>query len=118
MRYFAGPESPPSDQGYLLLVKRWYVKLYSKSDLSFQGRFLVESRRFGDGVSAVAPYDTRGWRSPNWIGFQYDAAHQEKRTIGRLPGQWSGVEYDFVKGGAGLDFPGLPDQVVGCLGGT
>jgi hypothetical protein len=26
MRYFTGPESPPSDKGYLLVVERWYVK--------------------------------------------------------------------------------------------
>jgi hypothetical protein len=118
MRLFTGPESPPSDKGYLLEIKRWYVKLYAKDDPSFQGRFLVESRRFGRGLSAVAPYDTRGWHSPDWRGFQYDEGHAENRTIPRLPGTWSGVEYNFVKGGAGLNFPGLPDQVVGCLAGT
>jgi hypothetical protein len=59
MRYFEGPESPPApDKGYLLVVERWYVKLYAERDLSFQGRFLVESRRFGRGTVAVAPYDT------------------------------------------------------------
>lgn len=118
MRSFTGPESPPSDKGYLLEIQRWYVKLYARNDESFQGRFLVESRRFGRGLSAVAPYDTRGWRSPDWRGFQYDEGTSQKRAIAGLPGTWSGVEYDFVRGGAGLDFPGLPDQVVGCLSGT
>ena len=118
MRYFTGPESPPSDKGYLLEIRRWYIKLYAREDLSFQGRFLVEARRFGRGLSAVAPYDTRGWRSPDWRGFQYDSSNPRMRAIGGLPGRWSGVEYDFVRGGAGLEVPGLPDEVVGCLSGT
>ncbi len=118
MRYFTGPESPPSDQGYLLEVQRWYVKVYATNDRSFQGRFLVESRRFGRGLSAVAPYDTHGFRSPDWKGFQYDSADVATRIVPRLPGAWSGIEYDFVRGGAGLNFPGLPDDVIGCLDGT
>lgn len=118
MRYFTGPESPPSDQGYLLEVERWYIKMYAKNDLSFQGRFLVELRRFGRGLSAVAPYDTHGFRSPDWKGFQFDSADLTTRVVPGLPGAWSGIEYDFVRGGAGLNFPGLPDDVIGCLDGT
>jgi hypothetical protein len=118
MRYFTGPESPPSDKGYLLEIQRWYIKLYAEEDLSFQGRFLVELRRFGRGLSAVAPYDTSGWRSPDWRGFQYASEDHSDRDIPGLPGTWSGVEYDFVTGGAGLMIPGLPDQVIGCLSGT
>jgi hypothetical protein len=117
-RYFTGPESPPSDMGYLLEVRRWYVKLYAKNDLSFQGRFLVEARQFGRGLSAVAPYDTSGWSSPDWRAFQYVSGDDRNRAIPGLPGTWSGVEYDFVKGGAGITIPGLPEQVVGCLSGT
>ena len=118
MRSFAGPESPPSDQGYLLLIQRWYVRLWARSDPAFQGRFLVEGRRFGTGVSAVAPYDTHGWRSPDWIGFQFDSADTTAKSYPGLPGEWEGTPYDFVKGGEGLDLPGLPKEVVGCLGGT
>lgn len=118
MRYFEGPESPPSDKGYLLVVQRWYIKLFAERDPAFQGRFLVESRRFGRGVAAVAPYDTSGWRSPDWVGFQYDSADPERRAYPGLPGLWSGIAYDFVKGGAGIEIPGLPDAVVGCLSGT
>jgi len=118
LRSFTGPESPPSDKGYLLEIQRWYVKLYAQDDRSFRGRFLVESRVFGRGLSAVAPYATKGWRSPDWRGFQYDEGLTKKRAVPGLPGTWSGVEYDFVKGGAGLDFPGLPHEVVGCLSGT
>jgi hypothetical protein len=118
LRYFEGPESPPSDKGYLLVVQRWYVKLFSRRDFAFAGRFLVEARRFGQGVAATAPYDSSGYRSPDWIGFQYDSADPERRTYEGLPGQWAGIPYDFVKGGAGLEIAGLPDDVVGCLSAT
>ncbi len=118
MRYFEGPESPPSDKGYLLVIQRWYVKLYAKDDPAFQGRFLVETRRFGRGVSAVAPYDTQGWSSPDWIGFQFDSADTTPKAYPGLPGMWEGTPYDFVKGGGGLTSPGLPSLVTGCLDGT
>jgi hypothetical protein len=118
LRTFEGPESPPSDKGYLLDVRRWYVKAFAKDDLSFQGRFLVESREFGAGLVAVAPYDTNGFRSPDWVGFQFDSGDPEARVYPGLPGSWAGVPYDFVSGGAGLQIPGLPEEVVGCLSAT
>jgi hypothetical protein len=118
LRFFEGPESPPSDKGYLLDVRRWYVKAFAKDDLSFQGRFLVESRAFGTGLVAVAPYDTNGFRSPDWVGFQFDSGDPDARAYPGLPGMWSGVPYDFVAGGAGLQILGLPDEVVGCLSAT
>ncbi len=100
------------------MIERWYVRLYARRDPAFQGRFLVEARRFGQGVAAVAPYGTRGFRSPQWIGFQYDSADTQTRTYPGLPGAWEGIAYDFVKGGEGLTFPGLPAEVTGCLDGT
>jgi hypothetical protein len=118
MRYFEGPESPPSEQGYLLSVQRWYIRLYAKDDPAFQGRFLVEARRFGRGLSAVAAFDTHGWRSPDWTGFQFDSVDTATKAYPGLPGTWEGAPYDFVKGGAGLQIPGLPDEVSGCLDGT
>jgi hypothetical protein len=118
MRYFVGPESPPSDKGYLLDVQRWYVKAYASDDLAFQGRFLVEARRFGRGLVAVAPYDTFGFRSPDWVGFQFDSGDPEERFYEGLPAVWSGIPYDFVEGGEGLTISGLPAQVVGCLKAT
>ena len=118
LRFFEGPESPPSDKGYLLDIGRWYVKAFAKHDLSFQGRFLVESREFGTGLVAVAPYDTNGFRSPDWVGFQFDSGDPQARVYPGLPGSWAGVPYDFVSGGAGLQIPGLPEQVVGCLSAT
>jgi hypothetical protein len=118
MRYFTGPESPPSEKGYLLEIRRWYVKLYVEEDPTFQGRFLVESREFGAGVAAVAPYDTHGFRSPDWSGFEWDESRPRPRTYAGLPGRWAGTRYDFVRGGAGITLPGLPPQVRGCLDST
>ena len=119
MRMFVGPESPPSpDKGYLQDITRWYIKLYVESDWSYAGRFIVESRLFGRGLAAVAPYDSTGFRSPSWTGFQWDSADTEARAYPGLPGRWQGIPYDFVRGGAGLEIPGLPDEVVGCLDGT
>jgi hypothetical protein len=119
MRYFVGPESPPSEsKGYLQDIERWYVKLYAPGDPGYQGRFLVEARRFGRGLSAVAPYDTSGFSSPDWVGFQWEAADTTPKRYDGLPGKWRGVPYDFVRGGAGLTIAGLPDEVVGCMDGT
>jgi hypothetical protein len=120
MRYFVGGESPPPSppKGYLSNIKRWYVKLWARRDPAFQGRFLVESRVFGSGISAVAPYRSGGFQSPDWKGFQYDSANPRSRYVPGLPGTWSGIEYDFVKGGEGLDLPGLPSTLVGCMNGT
>jgi hypothetical protein len=118
MRYFEGPESPPSEQNYLEVVRRWYVKGFLKAHPSIRGRWIVEQRRFGAGVAAVAPYDTTGFRSPDWLGFQYDSTDPTARAYPGLPGKWSGIAYDFVTGGAGLEISGLPADVVGCLTGT
>ena len=118
MRHFVGPESPPSDKGYLLEVERWYIKLYAQDDIAFQGRFLVETRTFGRGLSAVAPYDTEGFHSPDWVGFQFESENTAVKSYAGLPGRWSGMPYDFVRGGGGLKIPGLPDEVLGCLAGT
>lgn len=122
LRTFVGPESPPSvgddAKGYLQDIRRWYVKLYVADDLTYQGRFLVEQRMFGRGVSAVAPYDTTGFTSPDWVGFQYDSARPAGKAYQGLPGTWSGEPYDFVRGGGGLTNPGMPDAVLGCMKGT
>jgi hypothetical protein len=61
----------------------------------------------------MAPFDTEGFRSPDWSGFQW--ADTEPSPYPGLPGAWSGTRYDFVKGGEGLDIPGLPTEVRGCL---
>lgn len=119
MRMFLGPESPPSpDKGYLQDIRRWYIKLYVESDWSYAGRFIVESRLFGRGVAAVAPYGSEGFDSPDWVGFQWDSTDTQARGYPGYPGRWQGVPYDFVVGGGGLEIEGLPDEVVGCLDGT
>lgn len=117
LRYFEGPESPPSDKGYILNVRRWYVKGHLKRDPALRGRWIVERREFGAGVAAVAPHDTEGFASPDWRGFQWSPQMEPKAYEG-LPGEWAGVPYDFVAGGGDLDFPGLPAEVQGCLDGT
>ena len=119
MRMFVGPESPPSpDKGYLQDIRRWYIKLYVATDWSYAGRFIVESRLFGRGVAAVAPYDSKGFRSPDWVGFQWDSVDTRAVAYPGLPGRWRGAPYSFVDGGEGLDIAGLPDEVIGCLART
>jgi hypothetical protein len=124
MRYFEGPESPPSEREYILTVRRWYVKASLREDPSFAGRFLVERRTFGPGLAAVAPFNSEGFASPDWIGFQYEGEDADRQAYDGLPGTWAGTPYDFVRGKT-LDrqeevfgFPGLPVEVIGCLAGT
>ena len=124
MRYFEGPESPPSTKGYLLRVDRWYVKASLKGKSSFRGRWLIEERAFGSAVVAVAPYDSTEFVSPDWTGFLYEGEDAPRVRYPELPGKWAGIPYDFV---TGLDpetgdkvfkFPGLGPEVAGCLTGT
>jgi hypothetical protein len=118
MRYFEGPEAPPSEMGYLALVKRWYVKARLEGRPGWQGRFLVEQRDFGIGLTAVAPFDTTGFSSPDWRAFQWEGVDSKPVRYPGLPGRWPGTTYDFVLGGAGIDIGGLPREVIGCLDGT
>ena len=110
MRLFVGPESPPSEppdgKAYLQNIRRWYVKLYAPDDLAFQGRFLVEQRVFGRGLAAVAPYDTKGFRSPDWRGFQYDSADTQPRVVSGLPGHVDGRGVRLREGRRGPGPPG------------
>lgn len=118
MRYFEGPESPPSEMGYLALVKRWYVKARLVDRPGWRGRFLVEERDFGIGLSAVAPFDSQGFASPDWRAFQWEGVDSKRVRYPGLPGRWPGTIYDFVLGGAGIEIRGLPREVIGCLDGT
>ena len=112
-RTFTGPESPPRDVGPTGLVTRWYVK---GGTGRARGRFLVEERQFGRGLVAVAPLDSKGFLSPDWIGFQFNGGTPER--VDGLPGRWRGEPYDFVAGGEGLNLPGLPAAVASCLDGS
>jgi hypothetical protein len=108
MRYFKGPDDPhlsPQES----TVRRWYVKAYLQTDPSFRGRWLIEKRSVGEGVVAVAPYDTHGFHSADWVGFEGEGSSQE---YSGLPGTWAGVPYDYVNSG------NLPPEQVGCLSGT
>jgi hypothetical protein len=116
MRYFVGPDPANILDPRFENVERWYVKATLSTDPTFRGRWLIE-RRTADrlGVSAVAPYDTVGYVSPDWHGFEGDGA---PRAIEGLPGLWSGIDYDFVTGEGDSGYPGLPDSQSGCLSGT
>jgi hypothetical protein len=118
MRYFVGPESPPSVKVEVFVVQRWYLKAYSPRDKAFRGRFIVEKRMFGSGVSAVAPFDTHGFISPDWTGFQWNSEDRSMHKYPGLPGAWQGTPYNFVTGGEGLTLPGLPPQATGCMADT
>ena len=115
LRMFAGPEVPWILDPRPDHVDWWYVKARLADDPSFAGRWIV-ARRAEDrqGIDAVAPFDTRGYASPDWRAFEGDGA---PRPIEGLPGEWGGLEYDFVVGDSGTQ-PGLPDEVVACLDGT
>jgi hypothetical protein len=121
IRYFEGPEGPPTDKPYLSHVDRWYVKAWLQGDRSFRGRWLIEERSFGSGIAAVAPFDTVGFQSPDWVAFQYEGEEAEAREYPDLPGTWAGTAYDFVSGRyvdtgkPAFRFPGLPPEVAGCL---
>lgn len=116
MRFFVGPDPPWIIEPRFEEVEHWYIKATLSSDPTYRGRWLVEKRdeqRLG--VSAVAPYGTTGYQSPDWHGFVGDGL---PRPIPGLPGLWGGIDYDFVTGEGDSGFPGLADEVAGCLAGT
>ena len=116
MRYFTGPDVPWILDPHYDVVDYWYVRGSLVSEPAFAGRWLVEQRtELIRGISAVAPYTSKGYQSPDWTGFTGDGPPQS--YLG-LPGQWAGVPYDFVTGEGDSGEPGLPDQVIGCLSGT
>ena len=115
MRYFTGPELPNVEPQYPS-VERWYVRGALVDDPQFRGRFLVERRTEQiAGISAVAPYASTGYAPPDWTGF---IGEGPPTTYPDLPGQWSGIPYDFVTGEGDGGFPGLPEEVADCLSGT
>jgi hypothetical protein len=113
MRYFLGPDVPWIIEPHFDVVRRWYVKASLVDDPEFRGRWLLEYRAPDRrGISAAAPYDTVGYQSPDWRGFAGDGP---PRHVPGLPGEWPGVEYDFVTGEGDSGNPGLPAEVEGCL---
>jgi hypothetical protein len=115
MRYFTGPDVPWIIEPHYAVVQRWYVKS-SLDQGAYTGRWLIEQRSATvAGVSAVAPFDSIGYASPDWVGF---VGEGPPREYPGLPGRWSGIPYDFVTGEGDSGNPGSPDEVVGCLAGT
>ncbi len=116
MRYFVGPDSPGVIEPVFPAVERWYIKARLAGDPDFRARWLIEKRTDQIlGVSAVAPWATSGYESPDWTGFIGEGS---PATYTNLPGVWSGIPFDFVTGEGDGGQPGLPDEVVDCLAGT
>ena len=116
VRYFVGPDPDWIIEPRFEAVERWYIKATLPSDAEYRGRWLYEKRdEQRQGVSAVAHFDTRGYQSPDWVGF---VGEGEPRSLPGLPGVWSGIDYDFVTGAGDGGQPGLPDVVADCLTGT
>jgi hypothetical protein len=116
MRYFTGPDAPWIIEPRREVVERWYIRARLAGNDAFRGRWLIEKRTETIlGVAAVAPYDTQGYRSPDWTGFFGEG---EPQAYGGLPGLWYGIPYDFVTGEGDTEQPGLPPEVSRCLDGT
>lgn len=116
MRYFKGPDSVGIIEPRYDVVERWYIRAALASDPAFRGRWLLEKRTDEIlGVSAVAPWESFGYESPDWTGFIGEGPPQN--YLG-LPGQWSGIPFNFVTGEGDGGQPGLPDEVVDCLAAT
>jgi hypothetical protein len=116
MRYFTGPDSPGVIEPRFDVVERWYIRAALLSDESFRGRWLIEKRTdLILGVAAVASWDSSGYESPDWTGF---IGEGEPQTYIGLPGEWSGIPFDFVTGDGDGGQPGLPVEVVDCLAAT
>lgn len=115
LRYFIGPDVSWAETRYDI-VARWYLRAEHADDGTFRGRWLIEKRaELVKGVVAVAPFESSGFQAPDWTGFVGDG---QPTTYLGLPGQWSGTPYDFVTGAGYSGQPGLPDEVIGCLGAT
>lgn len=116
MRYFTGPEVPWILEPRSPFVEWWYVKAQLVENPAFRARWLV-ARRWEPprrGIAAVAPFETEGYRSPDWRDFIGD---RPPHAVEGLPGMWAGDDFDFTVGEDG-ETPGLPDEVVHCLDGT
>jgi len=117
MRYFTGPELSWVKSPRLDTIEWWYVEARLVDDPAYQARWLVVRRAPGvdtEAIAAAAPFGTSGYRSPDWRAFLGDG---EPQTVEGLPGEWAGVDYDFVHGEDG-EKPGLPDENTRCLDGT
>jgi hypothetical protein len=126
----AGPEAGAEGGGDTLLLRAG-IAAFRRQGVSEGGRSLVregageerpvrrrpERRQFGIGLVAAAPYGTSGFSSHDWVGFQAEPG-SIPQTLDDIPGKVAALTYDFVDGGEGLDIPGLPSQVAGCMDGT
>jgi hypothetical protein len=115
MRDFTSPEVPWILEPRPPVVEWWYVKAQLVGDPTFRARWLIAKRSAAiKGIAAVAPFDTTGYRSPDWRAF---IGEGEPRAIEGLPGTWVGFEFDFTTG-EDNEKPGLPEEATHCLDNT
>ena len=70
MRHFTSPEVPWILAPRPPVVEWWYVKAQLVGDPTFEARWLIAKRSpVVRGITAVAPFDTTGYQSPDWRGF-------------------------------------------------
>ena len=119
MRHFIGPESPPSDAG---VPARGRALVHQALR---PGRHRVPGPVPG-GVAHVRPrlVGRRALRHRRVRVARLgrvpvrQRAHRDEDATRGFPDGGRAPPYDFVRGGAGLKIPGLPDEVLGCLAGT
>jgi hypothetical protein len=88
-------------------VERWYVRGYSQDDPKFRHRWLLRRVRQGQGVDAIAAYDSVGYAPKTWHAV--DDPNIEDPFANPCAGP--------KPPGAGF-CEGLPAAVMGCLDGT
>ncbi len=108
IRYFVGPDDANKGEPRDPVVERWYGKVIYIDDRSFRVRFLATRRPVGEGIAAVAPFDSVGFHSPDWVGFDGEGGSS---PFPNLPGLWPGLPYDYVAAHQ------MPDECRGCLDG-
>jgi len=109
IRYFVGPDNANKAEPRFPNVERWYAKVIYIDDHSFRVRFLAGRSPIGQGIIAVAPFDSVGFHSPDWAGFDGEGGAS---PFPNLPGLWPGQPYDYVAAHE------MPDACRGCLDGS
>jgi len=109
IRYFVGPDDANVGEPRHPSVERWYGKVVYIEDRSFRLRFLARRTPIGEGLAAVAPFDSVGFNSPDWLGFDGEGGNVQFPTV---PGHWPGQAYDYVAAHQ------MPDECLGCLDGS
>ena len=106
LRAFRGPDDAGGAASPAPEVERWYGKVVAADDPAFRLRFLAKRGASGPVVVAVAPFDSAGFRSGDWVGVSGDGPPVEHPGIS---GRWPAPPPADAASGA------LPAGLVGCL---